>query len=236
MTVSAAVEGKIGRLTFSSPKANSLDSGTLRDFARLATELGNNPACSVIIIESPGKTFCAGASLDEMRALKSVQDATEFFALFGRAAVALRAVPQPVIARVQGKAVGGGVGIIAAADYALGTPEVAVKLSEFQIGVGPFVISTVLQWKIGQAETLALALSPEFKDAAWCVRTGLCSELVAGEAELDQRLASLSTQIAGFPSTGAVARFKALSSPAELSNLVEERAILSAESLFSDPR
>ena len=143
--------------------------------------------------------------------------------------IALREVPQPVLVSVQGKAVGGGVGLLAAADYAVGTAEVAVKLSELSVGIGPFAISPVLEWKIGSARLMELTLSGEWRDASWCISTGLLSELTS---DLPAACASLEKRFTTYPAS-VLAEMKSLTVTPGMKGQMLARAKKSAYALLS---
>jgi methylglutaconyl-CoA hydratase len=227
--VESALKDGVGEIVFSSEKANSLNSELLSQLLAHIEKLGQNSLCKVLSLKSLGKTFCAGASFEEMKSLTDVASAEKFFSLFGLVTIALREVPQPVLVSVQGKAVGGGVGLLAAADYAVGTAEVAVKLSELSVGIGPFAISPVLEWKIGSARLMELTLSGEWRDASWCISTGLLSELTS---DLPAACASLEKRFTTYPAS-VLAEMKSLTVTPGMKEQMLARAKKSAYALLS---
>jgi len=195
----------VASLCFSSAKANSLDSNLLRQFIKEVDRLSADPSCKVIVLKSEGPTFCAGASFDEMKSLTTLESATDFFSLFGELTLALRMASQPVIAQVQGKAVGGGVGLVAASDVSVALDSAAFKLSEFSVGIGPFAISPVLEWKIGLARLSELALIGDWISAEQALRIGLLSEVC--QSDLVSRVDELARKISGY-SISPLQKFK----------------------------
>lgn len=187
----------IGRITFGHPKSNSLPSALLQQLASEIAALGADPAVKVIILSSEGDgAFCAGASFDELKQIANPTQGKEFFMGFARVILAMRSCPQFIIARVQGKAVGGGVGLVAAADYAIATSSASVKLSELAIGIGPFVIGPAVQRKMGVGAFGALSIDTEWRDATWARTHGLFSATVETTSELDSAVAQLATTLA----------------------------------------
>src|SRR5579872_4394422 len=157
--VSVETTNAITTVRFGHPKGNSLPAALLARIASAIDAAAVDPASRVIVLRSnePGP-FCAGASFDELRAIKDAATGTEFFMGFARVILAMRRCPKIIIARVHGKAVGGGVGVIAAADYAIGTLQSSVRLSELAVGIGPFVVGPVIERKIGLGAFQALSI------------------------------------------------------------------------------
>src|SRR6185436_1903623 len=139
--VSGSSENGIATVTFFHPQSNSLPGAILNSLAEKITAFGKDPAVKVITLTSEGeRAFCAGASFDELASIDTIEKGVEFFSGFAKVINAIRKAPKFVIARVQGKAVGGGVGLAAAADYTLAVEGASVKLSELAVGIGPFVV------------------------------------------------------------------------------------------------
>ena len=147
----------------------------------------------------------------------------------------MKRVPKFVIVRVQGKAVGGGVGIIAAADYSIAVQFASIKLSEYALGFGPFVIGPAVERRIGKAAFTASAIETGWRDSNWCLRHGLFTEVVNNIAELDQRIAVLSEQLAK-ANPDATAELKAIAweGTENWEQLLEERAEISGRLVLSD--
>ncbi|MFO0322326.1 MAG: enoyl-CoA hydratase/isomerase family protein, partial [Bacteroidota bacterium] len=140
-TIKSTVENGIGTITFYHPQSNSMPGEQLRNLAFEIEKIGNDENAKVIVLQSIGeKTFCAGASFDELISIKDIDTGLKFFSGFALVINAMRKAPKFIIARVQGKAVGGGVGIAASADYTFAVETASIKLSELAVGIGPFVV------------------------------------------------------------------------------------------------
>lgn len=149
--VKSEVKNGIGTITFFHPQSNSMPGTQLRNLAAEVEKLGKDPNAKVILLKSEGdKAFCAGASFDELIAIKDIETGIKFFSGFAAVINAMRKAPKFVIARVQGKAVGGGVGIASAADYTFAVDSASVKLSELAVGIGPFVVGPAVERKVGK--------------------------------------------------------------------------------------
>jgi methylglutaconyl-CoA hydratase len=182
----------IATVRFSHPKSNSLPSALLQRLAAEITEVAANSGVKVIVLRSEGKgPFCAGASFDEMKAVSDAVSGKEFFSGFARVILAMVRAPQFVVARVQGKVTGGGVGLIAASDYSIAVKDASLKLSELAVGLGPFVIGPVVERKVGKGSFHALAIDADWRDAEWAERHGLYSRVVDDADDLDKELEKL---------------------------------------------
>lgn len=197
-TVTATVADGIATIGFSHPKGNSLPAALLRKLADAVGRAGADDAVRVVVLRSEGTgPFCGGASFDELRAIADEAAGTEFFMGFARLILAMRDCPKFVIARVHGRAVGGGVGVAAAADYTLAVAGASVKLSELAVGIGPFVVGPAIQRRIGAGALAALAVdATSWRDAAWAEQHGLYSRLHATTDELDEGVNTLAATLA----------------------------------------
>jgi methylglutaconyl-CoA hydratase len=197
-TVATRVADGIGSVTFGHPKGNSLPGALLADLAARITALGQDPRASVIVLRSEGTgAFCAGASFAELSAIADADTGTRFFMGFANLINAMRECPKLIVARVHGKVVGGGVGMVAASDYALATTGAQVKLSELAVGIGPFVVGPVIERRIGVGSYAALGLDASgWRSAEWAHQRGLFAELHQDVATLDARLPALAGQLA----------------------------------------
>ncbi|MFM7766415.1 MAG: enoyl-CoA hydratase/isomerase family protein, partial [Bacteroidota bacterium] len=147
--VKSETENGVATITFFHPRSNSLPGVILRSMASAIEQAGADDQVKVIVLRSEGeKSFCAGASFDELVAVSSFDEGRNFFSGFALVINAIRKAPKFVIARVQGKAVGGGVGIACAADYTLAHASADVKLSELAVGIGPFVVGPAVERKV----------------------------------------------------------------------------------------
>ncbi|MFC3197444.1 enoyl-CoA hydratase/isomerase family protein [Parapedobacter deserti] len=175
-------------ITFGHPAHNALPSALLAELKRQIQAAGTDSRTKLILLKSDGQgTFCAGASFDELLAITDEESGKVFFSGVADVINAIRKSPKLVIGRVQGKAVGGGVGLIAACDYCLAAERAAVKLSEISINIGPFVIAPALERRIGISALTHLALNPTlFFDAQWAQQQGLFHAVLPTIGELDK--------------------------------------------------
>lgn len=195
-TVSVAVTNGIATVTFFHPKKNSLPASILRRLAEAIDGVATNPDARVVILQSDGTgAFCAGASFDELRSIRSAEEGKEFFSGFARVILAMRRCPKIIIARVQGKAVGGGVGLVAATDYAFALPAADVRLSELAVGLGPFVVGPVIERRIGRTAFAALAIDHDWRNAEWAHQHGLFTRLMDTEAAMDSVLPAFARRL-----------------------------------------
>lgn len=196
--VDMAVADGIATVRFGHPKGNSLPAALLGELAAAVRQAGADATARVVVLRSEGTgPFCAGASFDELRAIGDEAAGKEFFMGFARLILAMRDCPKFVIARVHGRAVGGGVGIAAAADYTLAVTSASVKLSELAVGIGPFVVGPAIQRRIGAGAFAALAVdATSWRDAAWAEQHGLYARLHPTTDELDEAVDALAGALA----------------------------------------
>ncbi len=236
-TVTSRLDGGIATVSFSHPKGNSLPGALLALLAEQVTAAGNDARARVIVLRSEGEgAFCAGASFQELQAITTAEQGTAFFMGFARLILAMVRCPKFVIARVQGKAVGGGVGVIAASDYALAHAGAAVKLSELAVGIGPFVVGPVIERKIGPAAFGALAVhATGWRDAGWARDRGLFADTHDSVEALDTAVDSLARELAG-SSPEAMARLKRVlwQGTDHWEALLPERAAMSGALVLTD--
>lgn len=190
----------IATISFYHPAQNSLPAHLLNELTNQITSAGINPQTRVIVLKSEGdRTFCAGASFDELLQIKDKEAGAIFFSGFARVINACRKSPKIIIARIQGKAVGGGVGLAAAADYCLATEFAAIKLSELAIGIGPFVISPAVTRRVGLPAFSQLTIrASDFQTAQWAKEKGLYNEVYPDIVTLDAALNELSEKLASY--------------------------------------
>ena len=192
-------QNAVATVQFGHPASNSFPRELLNRLTAEINSLSLNENVSVIVLQSEGsKAFCSGASFDELLQVENEAQGTEFFSGFAHLLNAMRNCSKIIIGRVQGKAVGGGVGIISACDYVLATPESAVKLSELAIGIGPFVIEPAVSRKIGKTAMTEMTLSAqEWKSANWAFEKGLYSALHNAE-ELDTAVENFAQKLSSY--------------------------------------
>jgi methylglutaconyl-CoA hydratase len=227
----------IATISFFHPAHNSLPGALLAELARTITAVGQNAATSVIILRSEGeKTFCAGASFDELVAIENEAQGLTFFSGFAHVINACRTCPRIILGRVQGKAIGGGVGLAAATDYCFATAQAAVKLSELVVGIGPFVVGPAIERKIGVAAYAQLALdAAEFRSAQWAQAKGLYQEVLDNEATLDAAVQAFATKLTAY-NPEALSELKQVlwAGTGDWDALLTERAAISGRLVLSD--
>ena len=196
--VKVTTENSISTVEFYHPASNSLPGNILAKLATTITELGEDKSTAVIVLKSAGdRAFCAGASFDELIAIENEATGKQFFSGFANVINACRTCPKLIIGRVQGKAVGGGVGVASAVDYCYATKFSAVKLSELAVGIGPFVVGPAVERKIGTSAMSLLAINAtEWRSAEWAAEKGLYAEVFNSAAEMDQAINGLATKLA----------------------------------------
>lgn len=196
--VISTIENQIGIIEFGHPLSNSLPGNILNKLALTITELSKNENCKVILLKSAGdRAFCAGASFDELVAIKDLEEGRIFFSGFAKVINACRTSQKIIVARIQGKAVGGGLGIAASADYAFATKHSAVKLSELAIGIGPFVVGPAVQRKIGLSAMSELAIdATQWRSAEWAQNKGLYSSVSESSEIMDEKINELIQKLA----------------------------------------
>lgn len=195
-----SVSNEVATIEFGHPASNSFPAELLERLTSEFYKLGENEAVKVIVLCSEGeRAFCAGASFDELVAVTNLEEGKAFFSGFANVINAMRKCGRLVIGRIQGKAVGGGVGLAAACDYVLALEAASVKLSEFTIGIGPFVIAPAVARKIGEGSLAELTLAAdEWKSAYWAKEKGLYAKVFESVADLDNEVAVLSRKLASY--------------------------------------
>ena len=232
--VKQEVKNNVGYITFFHPAGNSFPSTQLNELVKTIQDLDANANVTIIVLQSEGSTFCAGASFDELVQIDNFSDGKQFFSGFANVINAMRNCSKLIVGKVQGKAVGGGVGIIAACDYAIATTKADVKLSELSIGIGPFVIEPAVSRKIGQTAMCELTLAGnEWKSATWAFEKGLFAKLVQPE-DLDSALEKFAAQLASY-NPDALAEMKQVmwQNTTHWSTLLYERAEISGKLVLS---
>lgn len=227
----------IATITFFHPQSNSLPGIILRSLANEIELAGKDPEAKVIVLQSEGeKAFCAGASFDELISIKDLETGKQFFSGFAGVINAMRKAPKFVIARVQGKAVGGGVGIASAADYTFAMNTASVKLSELAVGIGPFVVGPAVERKIGNSAFCQLAIdATEWQSAEWAKSKGLYASVFTNIAELDAAIEKLSTTLAASnPEAMMLLKKAAWTGTEHWDTLLIERAEMSGKLVLSD--
>jgi len=236
-TLLTSIESKIATVQFGHPASNSFPRVLLDRLTNELSYLSDNEEISVIILKSEGTgAFCAGASFDELLAVSTIDEGTRFFTGFANLINAMRTCKKIIIGRIQGKAVGGGVGIIAACDYALATQESSIKLSELAIGIGPFVIEPAVSRKIGKIAMSEITLTAnEWKTASWAFQKGLFARVLNTVEELDLEVVAFSKKMAAY-NPEALSEMKKVfwEGTSHWDKLLKERAAISGKLVLSD--
>lgn len=227
----------IGTITFFHPMSNSLPGKILRKLADTITELGQNETVKVIVLKSSGeKAFCAGASFDELISIKDLETGLHFFSGFASVINACRKAPKFIIGRLQGKAVGGGVGMASAVDYCLATKYADVKLSELAVGIGPFVVGPAVERKIGLSAMSELAINAtEWRTAEWAKHKGLYTDVFETAEEMDAEIEKLAVRLAkSNPEAMAMLKSVFWQGTEHWDTLLVDRAGMSGKLVLSD--
>jgi methylglutaconyl-CoA hydratase len=235
-TAGTTIRDGVAAVSFHHPKGNSLPGALLARLAKEITALGTNRDVRVIVLRSEGDgAFCAGASFDELTAIATPEAGKEFFSGFSRVILAMIRVPQFVLVRVQGKAVGGGVGLVAASDYSFAVNAAPARLSELAIGIGPFVVGPCIERKIGVAAYGAMAVDADWRDAEWCERHGLYSQLFDSADAMDAAIESRARALAA-SNPEAMAKLKRVfwDGTEDWDRLLDERAAMSGTLVLSE--
>lgn len=227
----------IARITFGHPLSNSLPGKILQKLADTITEVSANDDAKVLILQSEGeKAFCAGASFDELISIQDLETGLQFFSGFAKVINACRKSKKLIIGRVQGKAVGGGVGLASATDYCFATARAEVKLSELAVGIGPFVVGPAVERKIGLSAMSELAINAsEWRSAAWAREKGLFTEIYDTISDMDAAIEVLSNKLA-HSNPDAMSALKEIfwQGTENWDELLIERAAISGRLVLSD--
>lgn len=235
-SISVAIENKIATITFSHPASNSFPSELLQKLTSELNKISSNTEVNVVVLQSEGATFCAGASFDELLSIKTLAEGKKFFSGFADVINAMRNCSKIIIGRVQGKAVGGGVGLISACDIAYAYQDASVKLSEIAIGIGPFVIEPAVSRKIGKTAMAELTLQPTlWQTADWAVSKGLYADLFDSMAEVNDAVKHEAERLASY-NPEALAELKKVfwEGTENWDKLLYERAAISGKLVLSD--
>lgn len=195
--ISCHLENGLATIGFYHPAHNSLPGFLLTQLAQTIHDTGLNPDVQLILLKSEGeKTFCAGASFDELGAIQDFETGKTFFLGFAKVILAMKNCPKLIIGRIHGKAIGGGVGLAAAMDYPMATKFASIRLSELAVGIGPFVIGPAVERKMGAAAFQMLSLNPtEWQTADWAKQHGLYYEVFESTDQLDQYIQQFTKQL-----------------------------------------
>lgn len=194
------IEGKVATVEFGHPASNSFVAELLDRLTAEFDKLSENPDITVIVLKSEGdRAFCAGASFDELMAVSNLEEGKVFFSGFAKVINAMRSCKKILVGRVQGKTVGGGVGLASACDYVFASVDASIRLSELTIGIAPLVIEPAVERKIGTAAISELSLAPSvWKNAYWAQEKGLFSKVFDSIKELDKELEFFTEKLSAY--------------------------------------
>jgi len=235
--VTLTIENEVGFIEFFHPNRNSMPSDVLSLLEQTIIDAGKNEDVKVIVLKSGGdRTFCAGASLNEIIAIENETSGKQFFMGFANVINAMRKCPKLIIGRVQGKSVGGGVGLAAATDYCLATKYASIRLSELSIGIGPFVIEPAVSRKIGVTAMSQMTIDAEtFFSTEFAKDKGLYAEVFETVEDLDEAVKTLAEKLAGYNPEALIEMKKVFWKDTEhWDALLTERAEISGKLVISN--
>ena len=231
------IENQVGYIEFFHPEHNSLPTNLLTQLAQTINDAGNNGDIKVIVLKSAGnRTFCAGASFKELVNINDEESGKVFFSGFANVINAMRKCPKFIIGRIQGKTVGGGVGIASATDYCMATKFASIKLSELNVGIGPFVVGPVVERKLGLSAMSQIAIDANsFYSAEWAKQKGLFSHVFESTEELDEAVKTFAEGLSKY-NPEAMKEMKNIfwKGTEDWDNLLIERAKISGRLVLSD--
>ena len=227
----------ISTIEFFHPAHNSLPGDILAQLAQTITDAGKNDAVKVIVLKSGGdRTFCAGASFKELISINDAATGKVFFSGFANVINAMRKCPKFIIGRVQGKTVGGGVGVASATDYCMATKFASIKLSELNVGIGPFVVGPAVERKLGISGMSQIAIDANsFYDATWAQQKGLYTQVYDTTADLDEAVQAFAENLCTY-NPEAMAEMKKIfwQGTEDWDRLLAERAAISGRLVLSE--
>jgi methylglutaconyl-CoA hydratase len=234
--VKSHTEHGITTIEFFHPQSNSLPRRILDHLAQEIHYAGTHDS-KVVILKSAGEgAFCAGASFNELIAVENEKQGIEFFSGFADVINAMRKCKKLIIGRIQGKCVGGGVGLAAAVDYAVALRTAEVKLSELALGIGAFVVGPAIERKIGTSAFSQLSIDALlWRNAEWAKHKGLYAEVHETAEGMDESVYRLANTLAHF-NPDAMAEMKKMfwKGTENWDTLLKEKAAISGRLILSD--
>lgn len=235
--VNQNIQNGIATIEFFHPAHNSLPGDLLAKLASTITEAGNNKEVKVVVLKSGGnRTFCAGASFNELMSINDAETGKIFFSGFANVINAMRKCPKFIIGRIQGKTVGGGVGVASATDYCMATKFAAIKLSELNIGIGPFVVGPAVERKLGTSGFSQIAIDANsFYEAEWAKQKGLYNQVYDSVSELDEEVQKFAENLCTY-NVEAMKEMKKVfwNGTEDWDELLAQRAVISGRLVLSD--
>ena len=235
--VKQEITNGVATIEFFHPAHNSLPGDLLAELAKTIAETGENEEVRVIILKSGGdRTFCAGASFNELISINDAETGKVFFSGFANVINAMRKCPKFIIGRIQGKTVGGGVGVASATDFCMASKFAAIKLSELNVGIGPFVVGPAVERKLGLSGFSQIAIDANtFYEAEWARQKGLYNQVFESVEELDEAVQKFAENLCNY-NPEAMAEMKKVfwSGTKDWDKLLAERAEISGRLVLSD--
>ena len=235
--VKQTIENQVGTIEFFHPAHNSLPADLLAKLAQTIIDAENNNNIKVIVLKSGGeRTFCAGASFKELININDEESGKIFFSGFANVINAMRKCPKFIIGRIQGKTVGGGVGLASATDYCMATKFAAIKLSELNVGIGPFVVGPAVERKLGLSAMSQIAIDANsFYPAEWAKQKGLFTQVYESTEELDKAVKTFAENLCTYK-VEAMKQMKKMfwKGTEDWDDLLIERAKISGKLVLSD--
>lgn len=235
--VKTSIENNIATIVFFHPAHNSLPGDILAKLVEAIHEVGSNDQVKVVVLKSGGeRTFCAGASFKELISIDDAETGRVFFSGFANVINAMRKCPKFIIGRIQGKTVGGGVGLAAATDYCMASKFASIKLSELNVGIGPFVVGPAVERKLGLTGMSQIAIDANsFYDAEWARQKGLYAQVYESTEVLDQAVQSFAENLCNYNPEAMKEMKKVLWAGTEnWDTLLAERAVISGRLVLSE--
>ena len=235
--VKTSIENEIATIEFFHPAHNSLPGDILAKLVEAINEAGSNDQVKVVILKSGGeRTFCAGASFKELMSIDDAETGRIFFSGFANVINAMRKCPKFIIGRVQGKTVGGGVGVAAATDYCMASKFASIKLSELNVGIGPFVVGPAVERKLGLTGMSQIAIDANsFYDAEWARQKGLYAQVYDSTEALDEAVQVFAENLCNYNPEAMKEMKKVLWTGTEdWDTLLAERAAISGRLVLSE--
>lgn len=235
--VKYTIENKVATIEFFHPDQNSLPGTILSELAATITLVGKMDDVYVIILKSGGdRTFCAGASFKELITINDAETGKVFFSGFANVINAMRTCPKFILGRIQGKTVGGGVGLAASTDYCFATKFASVKLSELNVGIGPFVVSPAIERKMGVSAMSQIAIDANtFYDAHWALQKGLYAQVFESIELMDEAIDTFAKHLCNYNPEAMLEMKKVFWRGTEdWDTLLAERAAISGRLVLSD--
>lgn len=235
--VKIKIENEVGYIEFFHPAHNSLPGDLLAKLADTITDAGKNDKIKVIVLKSgKDRTFCAGASFKELININDEATGKVFFSGFANVINAMRKCPKFIIGRIQGKTVGGGVGLAASTDYCMATKFASIKLSELNVGIGPFVVGPAIERKIGLSGMSQIAIDANsFYPSEWAKQKGLFTQVFDTTEALDEGVKEFAENLCTY-NTEAMKEMKTIfwKGTEDWDKLLAERAAISGRLVLSE--